>query len=147
MTIDTIGTFNLNKELNGYYIPDMVEFYLLEMVLEDYNHPLHDDVSYAYQNNLAIWMDYNNAVAEVLPGFVYPPSGVVHALAAYSTIHPCTVSPGDISGIAATLYWLHLYRLYETMPPMSAFAAPFMAVPELFETADLDEDTFSNLEE
>jgi uncharacterized repeat protein (TIGR02543 family) len=139
LTIDCLGTFNLNIETQGMAIPDIVEFHILEIILKDLNHPLHASAMNAYLNNLQKWYDYNNLVANIAPGYSQVPNGIVYALAAYSTLDSTT------PGLSANFYAIHMSRLYDVVMPKPP--SGFFTLPESHHDADLDGDGFTNLEE
>ncbi len=141
LAINTIGQFNLNVEEKGSAIPDMVEVYLVERILEDLEHPLHEVVAAAYQHNLALWIEYNHTCAATMSAFGTPPPGLIHALAAYGVLDPHTAI------VSAALYAAHLVQINDDVPPTPPVPDDFMSTPELLQTADLDGDGFSNLDE
>ena len=87
LSIDAIGSFSLKPGQSGMHIPDMVEFHLLDRILDDTTHPLHDAATQAYQHNLDLWTAYNREAADAIPGFVYPPAGVMRLRVVYSVLH------------------------------------------------------------
>ena len=102
LNIYAIGSFSLKPGQSGMHIPDMVEFHLLDRILDDTTHPLHHTATQAYQHNLDLWTAYNNEAADIIPGFVYPPVGVMRALAAYSTLHECPEYSDYLSSASST---------------------------------------------
>ncbi len=139
--IDTTGLFNLNPDTKGYHIPDVLEFFLLERVLEDQSHPLYAEARSAWLSNLALWLEYNDTVAAQLPNFTHPDYAVVCALATYSTLSLESVLNAE------ALYIANLVQRYGIVPqPPSCWE--FTCLDDVFhQDGDFDGDGFTNLEE
>jgi hypothetical protein len=143
--IAATGLFNLKLGLNlvDTSAPDMVDFTMLEAVLEDDAHPQFAETRTAWEANYQIWTDYNNDVAAAVPAFAYPDQGVVCALATY-----CTFNEGLVMR-ALSLYGLHLISSYGTAIPEPPAHTVFTTVSDAGVTADgdYDGDGFSDLAE
>ena len=139
LAVECAGLLNLNLETQGMAVPDIVELHVLEAILKDSSHPLHASVKEAYLANLALWQIYDDAAAAALPQFVPPPMGVTYALAAYGTLDALA------GPLAASFYGVHVSQLYGTATPQPP--GSFSVVPEFQQSADIDGDGFTNLEE
>ncbi len=139
--IDTTGLFNLNPDTKGYHIPDVLEFFMLERVLEDQSHPLHAEAWSAWLSNLALWLEYNDTVAAQLPNFTHPDYAVVCALATYSTLSLETALN------AAALYIANLVQRYGIVPQPPSWSEFTYLDAVYHQDGDFDGDGFTNLEE